>query len=66
MVIGKAGNDPRSENDKRQQKFQQTVAVVSRAHANEVPQELAYDIFDTFPDPILMYLILASDRPDRR
>ena len=31
---GKGGHDPRSENDKRQQKFQQTVAVVSRAYAN--------------------------------
>ena len=30
-------------------KFSTLTQAVIRAYANEVPQELAYDIFDTFP-----------------
>jgi hypothetical protein len=34
--------------------------LVSGRYANEVPQELAYDIFDTFPYPIQIVLLIAT------
>ena len=40
-------------------KFSTLTQAVIRAYANEVPTELAYDIFDTFPYPILMFLLIG-------
>ena len=39
--------DPRLEDDASAQIFNTDMVMVSRAYANKVPQELAYDIFDT-------------------
>ena len=51
------GDDPRLEDDASAQIFKEIYVLVSRGYANEVPQELAYDIFDIFP-----YCILASSQ----
>jgi len=48
LVMVSTGHDPRSENDERQLKFSTGMELVNGAYANEVPTELAYDIFDTF------------------
>ena len=48
---------PRSQNGCVSKNFHVLFVVVIQAYANEVPQELAYDIFDIFP-----YCILASSQ----
>ena len=55
------GDDPRLEDDASAQIFKEIYVLVSRGYANEVPQELAYDIFDTFPYPIQMYLLTSHN-----
>ena len=60
-VIGKGGDDPRLEDDASAQIFTTYTCLVIRAYANKVPQELAYDVFDTFPYPIQMFLVISPD-----
>ena len=55
------GDDPRLEDDASAQIFNTDMVLVSGAYANEVPTELAYDIFDTFPYPILMFLLISPN-----